>query len=100
MIGVFDSGLGGLTVLKAFLRSLPQYDYLYLGDNGRAPYGNKSLDVIYEYTRQAVEFLWRMRPHHSMQHSSPAKALQENPADLVAIPLSGQTGAGCGHSAC
>ncbi|HEX9909786.1 MAG TPA: glutamate racemase [Desulfatiglandales bacterium] len=58
MIGVFDSGLGGLTVLRAFLRSLPQYDYLYLGDNARAPYGNKSLDVIYEYTRQAVEFLF------------------------------------------
>jgi glutamate racemase len=58
MIGVFDSGLGGLTVLRAFLRNLPQYDYLYLGDNARTPYGNKSLDVIYEYTRQAVEFLF------------------------------------------
>jgi glutamate racemase len=58
MIGVFDSGLGGLTVLRAFLRNLPQYDYLYLGDNARAPYGNKSLDVIYEYTRQAVKFLF------------------------------------------
>jgi glutamate racemase len=58
MIGVFDSGIGGLSVLRAFLRSLPQYDYLYLGDNARAPYGNKSLQVIYEYTRQAVEFLF------------------------------------------
>lgn len=58
MIGVFDSGLGGLTVLRAFLRNLPRYHYLYLGDNARAPYGNKSLDVIYEYTRQAVEFLF------------------------------------------
>jgi len=58
MIGVFDSGLGGLTVLRAFLKRLPHYDYLYLGDNARAPYGNKSLDVIYEYTRQAVEFLF------------------------------------------
>src|SRR4030042_5494289 len=58
MIGVFDSGLGGLTVLRAFLRNLPQYDYLYLGDNARPPYGNKSLDVIYEYTRQAVDFLF------------------------------------------
>lgn len=58
MIGVFDSGLGGLTVLREFLKHLPQYDYLYLGDNARAPYGNKSLDVIYEYTRQAVEFLF------------------------------------------
>jgi glutamate racemase len=58
MIGVFDSGLGGLTVLRAFLKHLPQYDYLYLGDNARAPYGNKSLEVIYGYTRQAVEFLF------------------------------------------
>ena len=58
MIGVFDSGLGGLTVLRAFLKHLPQYDYLYLGDNARAPYGNKSLEVIYSYTRQAVEFLF------------------------------------------
>jgi glutamate racemase len=58
MIGVFDSGLGGLTVLKAFLTKLPRYDYIYLGDNARAPYGNKSQAVIYAYTRQAVEFLF------------------------------------------
>jgi glutamate racemase len=58
MIGVFDSGYGGLTVLKAFLEGLPHYDYLYLGDSARAPYGNKSLKVVYEYTRQAVEFLF------------------------------------------
>lgn len=58
MIGVFDSGLGGLTVLKAFLTKLPQYDYTYLGDNARAPYGNKSQAVIHDYTRQAVEFLF------------------------------------------
>jgi glutamate racemase len=58
MIGVFDSGMGGLTVLRAFLRDLPGYDYLYLGDNARAPYGNKSLDTIYEYARQAVSFLF------------------------------------------
>jgi len=44
--------------LRAFLRSLPEYDYLYLGDNARAPYGNKSIQVIHEYTRQAVEFLF------------------------------------------
>jgi glutamate racemase len=57
MIGVFDSGLGGLTVLKALLRALPDYGYLYLGDDARTPYGNKSQEVIYDYTRQAVEFL-------------------------------------------
>jgi glutamate racemase len=58
MIGVFDSGFGGLAILKAFLTKLPQYDYIYLGDNARTPYGNKSQAVIYEYTRQAVEFLF------------------------------------------
>jgi len=59
MIGVFDSGFGGLTVLKEFLRVLPDYDYIYLGDNARAPYGNKSDEVIYNYTREAVDFLFK-----------------------------------------
>lgn len=57
-IGVFDSGLGGLTVLRHFLAKLPQYDYVYLGDSARAPYGEKSQETIYEYTRQAVSFLF------------------------------------------
>jgi glutamate racemase len=59
MIGVFDSGLGGLTVLREILNKLPQYDYIYLGDNARAPYGNKSEEVIYNYTREAVDFLFK-----------------------------------------
>src|SRR3989338_9566140 len=59
MIGVFDSGFGGLTVLKEFLKVLPDYDYIYLGDNARAPYGNKSDEVIYNYTREAVDFLFK-----------------------------------------
>lgn len=58
MIGVFDSGFGGLTVLDALIRRLPAFDYFYLGDSARAPYGARSLDVIYEYTREAVEFLF------------------------------------------
>ncbi len=58
IIGVFDSGLGGLTVLKNFLKTLPDYNYLYLGDNARVPYGEKSPEVIYEYSRQAMEFLF------------------------------------------
>ena len=58
MIGVFDSGLGGLTILRGFLNKLPEYDYVYLGDNARAPYGNKSEEVIYNYTREAVDFLF------------------------------------------
>lgn len=57
-IGVFDSGYGGLTVLKEIREQLPQYDYLYLGDNARAPYGSRSFEVIYEYTWQAVQALF------------------------------------------
>ena len=57
-IGVFDSGYGGLTILREIRRKLPQYDYLYLGDNARAPYGPRSFEVIYEYTLQAVEALF------------------------------------------
>ena len=57
-IGVFDSGYGGLTILKETRNVLPQYDYLYLGDNARAPYGTHSFDVIYRYTLQAVKYLF------------------------------------------
>lgn len=56
-IGIFDSGYGGLTILEAIRKELPQYDYLYLGDNARAPYGTHSFDVIYRYTLQAVQYL-------------------------------------------
>jgi glutamate racemase len=58
VIGVFDSGFGGLTVLSALTARLPRYDYLYLGDSARAPYGARSLEVIYQFTREAVEFLF------------------------------------------
>ncbi len=57
MIGVFDSGFGGLTVLKGLTDNLPRYDYLYLGDSARSPYGNKSDEAIYSYTKEAVDFL-------------------------------------------
>lgn len=57
-IGVFDSGYGGLTVLKELVTILPQYDYLYLGDNARAPYGPRSFDTVYEYTLQCVTHLF------------------------------------------
>ena len=57
MIGVFDSGYGGLTILNEIRKRLPEYSYLYLGDNARAPYGTRSFDVIYEYTLQAVNYL-------------------------------------------
>jgi len=57
-IGVFDSGYGGLTILEEFRKKLPEYDYLYLGDNARAPYGNRSFDMVYDFTRQAVLYLF------------------------------------------
>ena len=59
MIGVFDSGFGGLSILKEFLARLPQYDYLYLGDSARAPYGNRSPEVIYNWTREAADYLFK-----------------------------------------
>ena len=57
-IGVFDSGYGGLTILKEFQHVLPEYDYLFIGDNARAPYGSRSFSVIYQYTLQAVKYLF------------------------------------------
>lgn len=58
-IGVFDSGYGGLTILGSLLERLPGYDYLYLGDNARAPYGSRSFDLVYQFTLQAVRELFR-----------------------------------------
>lgn len=57
-IGVFDSGYGGLTVLKELLQHLPQYDYLYLGDNARTPYGTRSYQTVYEFTLECVRYLF------------------------------------------
>jgi len=62
-IGVFDSGYGGLTILDGIRRRLPQYDYLYVADNARAPYGSRSFDVVYEFTKQAVMKMFAMGCH-------------------------------------
>jgi len=59
-IGVFDSGYGGLTVLNEFLREFPEYDFIYLGDNARTPYGTRSFETVYQYTRQSVMRLFDM----------------------------------------
>jgi glutamate racemase len=59
-IGIFDSGYGGLTVMRAICDRLPQYDYIYLGDNARAPYGNRSFETVYQYTKEAVFALFEM----------------------------------------
>ncbi len=60
MIGVFDSGFGGLTILRKFQELLPEYDYVFLGDNARAPYGSRSFETVYAYTLQAVRRLFSM----------------------------------------
>ena len=62
-IGVFDSGYGGLTILHGIRQLLPEYDYMYLGDNARAPYGSRSFEVVYQFTRQAVLKLCEMGCH-------------------------------------
>jgi glutamate racemase len=59
-IGIFDSGYGGLTVFKSIVKSLPMYDYFYLGDNARSPYGTRSLESIYRYTLESVRYLFSM----------------------------------------
>ncbi len=76
-IGVFDSGYGGLTVLKEFIAQLPQYDYLYLGDNGRAPYGTRSFETVYKYTLQCVDWL--------LQQNCPLIILACNTASAKAL---------------
>ncbi len=78
MIGVFDSGFGGLVVLREFLAVLPRYDYLYLGDNARIPYGTRSDRVVIRFTEQAVDFLFRQgcRLIILACHTASAKALR------------------------
>ncbi len=85
-IGIFDSGYGGLTILNEIRKQLPEYDFIYLGDNARTPYGTRSFDVVYEYTLQAVTKLFEMGCHLVILacNTASAKALrniQQN--DLV-----------------
>ncbi len=76
-IGIFDSGYGGLTILDKIRRELPEYDYIYLGDNARAPYGSHSFEVIYQYTLQAVRYL--------LQHDCALVILACNTASAKAL---------------
>lgn len=87
-IGVFDSGYGGLTILKSIKEALPNYDYVYLGDNARTPYGTRSFDVVYNYTLQAVDNLFKMGCHLVILacNTASAKALrsiQQNDLPLI-----------------
>lgn len=77
MIGVFDSGYGGLTILKQMRRVLPDHSFLYLGDNARAPYGTRSFDIVYDFTRQAVIRLF--------EHGCPLVILACNTASAKAL---------------
>lgn len=58
-IGIFDSGYGGLTVFRSIVAALPQYDYIYLGDNARAPYGNRTFETVHEFTLECIQWLWQ-----------------------------------------
>ena len=85
-IGVFDSGYGGLTILDGIRQLLPDYDYLYLGDNARAPYGPRSFDVVYEFTRQAVQRLFEMGCHLVILGCNTASAKPLSTIQQVELP--------------
>jgi len=76
-IGVFDSGFGGLEILREIVKELPEYDYIYLGDTARVPYGSRSQGVVYKFTKQAVDFLFK--------HSSPLVILACNTTSSKAL---------------
>ena len=88
-IGIFDSGYGGLTILQKLQERLPQYDYLYLGDNARAPYGSRSFDVVYDFTRQAVMKLFELGCHLVILgcNTASAKALRSIQQNDLTAPL-------------
>lgn len=86
-IGVFDSGYGGLTILREIRRRLPEYDYLYLGDNARAPYGTRSFDIVYEFTREAVEELFRRGCHLVILACNTASAKALRSIQMHVLPL-------------
>lgn len=84
-IGIFDSGYGGLTILESIFRRLPEYDYLYLGDNARAPYGSRSFELVYEFTCQAIEDLFRRGCHLVILacNTASAKALRSIQQEIL-----------------
>ncbi len=87
-IGVFDSGYGGLTILQEIRQTMPDYDYIYLGDNARAPYGTRSFDIVYRFTLEAVKYLFEQGCHLVILacNTASAKALrsiQQNDLPLI-----------------
>lgn len=85
-IGIFDSGYGGLTILHGLRQVLPQYDYMYLGDNARAPYGSRSFEVVYKFTRQEVLKLFSMGCHLVILGCNTASAKALRSIQLRDIP--------------
>src|SRR4051812_24316333 len=88
-IGVFDSGYGGLTVLKEIVKKLPAYDYTYLGDNARSPYGTRSFETVYQYTLECVQWFFQQGCHLVILacNTASAKALrsiQQNDLERIA----------------
>ena len=86
-IGVFDSGYGGLTIYDEIKKLLPEYDYIYLGDNARTPYGTRSFDVVYEFTRQSVDYLFRQGCQLVILACNTASAKALRTIQQVDIPL-------------
>ena len=86
-IGVFDSGYGGLTILSKIREALPQYDYIYLGDNARAPYGTRSFEIVYEFTLQAVTKLFEMGCHLVILACNTASAKALRSIQINNLPL-------------
>lgn len=86
-IGVFDSGYGGLTILSKIREVLPQYDYIYLGDNARTPYGTRSFEIVYEFTLQAVTKLFEMGCHLVILACNTASAKALRSIQIHDLPL-------------
>ena len=86
-IGIFDSGYGGLTILNQIRQHLPQYDYLYLGDNARTPYGSRSFEIVYEFTLQAVSKLFEMGCHLVILACNTASAKALRSIQMNNLPL-------------
>ncbi len=86
-IGIFDSGYGGLTILSEILSLIPEYDYLYLGDNARAPYGNRSFERVYEFTLEAVEWFFKSGCHLVILACNTASAKALRSIQQINLPL-------------
>lgn len=86
-IGVFDSGYGGLTILSKIREELPEYDYIYLGDNARTPYGSRSFEIVYEFTLQAVKKLFEMGCHLVILACNTASAKALRSIQMKDLPM-------------